>query len=256
MNQRTCSVESCAAASEARGFCKSHYNSWYLHGNPLTSSGSRTFPCKRCGETVTRQAVLGPSPRYCSKRCRNAASYAQQKVTGKRLRKVKPKADLTCAQCLTTFQSSRSNARFCSPPCGRRWQRAHEKGECSQTDCMRPVRAKGLCDKHYKAFLRAEGRIDTHIPWTDARRDAYYRRRAAKAASSTGAPVLLGEIAARDAWTCQLCLRSVDPDIAWPDPLSKSLDHVQPLSLGGAHRPDNVQLAHLGCNASKGNRVS
>jgi 5-methylcytosine-specific restriction endonuclease McrA len=33
-----------------------------------------------------------------------------------------------------------------------------------------------------------------------------------------------------------------------------SVDHIVPLSLGGPHTLDNAQLAHLRCNAIKGNR--
>lgn len=35
----------------------------------------------------------------------------------------------------------------------------------------------------------------------------------------------------------------------------KSIDHIRPLSKGGTHTWDNVQLAHLKCNIKKGNRV-
>ena len=30
-----------------------------------------------------------------------------------------------------------------------------------------------------------------------------------------------------------------------------TLDHIIPLSKGGSHTWDNVQLAHMGCNAGK-----
>lgn len=58
----------------------------------------------------------------------------------------------------------------------------------------------------------------------------------------------------RDGWICQLCFEEVDPLLFWPHPESPSLDHIVPLSLGGSHTEDNVQLAHLRCNISKGNR--
>lgn len=35
--------------------------------------------------------------------------------------------------------------------------------------------------------------------------------------------------------------------------MSASLDHILPLSLGGAHSMANVQLAHLSCNHTKSN---
>jgi 5-methylcytosine-specific restriction endonuclease McrA len=58
----------------------------------------------------------------------------------------------------------------------------------------------------------------------------------------------------RDAWVCQLCGKKVDRKLRWPNPMSKSLDHIVPISLGGEHSRANIQLAHLKCNLSLGNR--
>lgn len=61
-------------------------------------------------------------------------------------------------------------------------------------------------------------------------------------------------------WVCALCDEPVDPMARFPDPRSKSLDHIVPLSVPGSpgHVQSNCQLAHLFCNQSKGgrNRVS
>ncbi len=40
-----------------------------------------------------------------------------------------------------------------------------------------------------------------------------------------------------------------------PDLMTPSIDHVVPLSRGGSNHPSNLQLAHLLCNLSKGNRI-
>lgn len=90
-------------------------------------------------------------------------------------------------------------------------------------------------------------------PWSDRRRDNYHRRRALKKGATTGRPVVLAEIRERDGNRCHLCGDRVSAK-AWPHPLSASLDHVVPLTKGGAHDPDNVKLAHLACNTAKGNR--
>lgn len=58
----------------------------------------------------------------------------------------------------------------------------------------------------------------------------------------------------RDKWICQICRRKINPQLKHPHPRSKSIDHIVPLSLGGTHERKNVQAAHLGCNARKGNR--
>ena len=51
----------------------------------------------------------------------------------------------------------------------------------------------------------------------------------------------------RDAGTCGICQQGVAPE-GW------HLDHVIPLSKGGLHSYDNVQVSHPVCNQSKGAR--
>lgn len=60
------------------------------------------------------------------------------------------------------------------------------------------------------------------------------------------------EIYERDHWKCQLCRKPVNKKLKWPDPMSPSIDHIIPLSKGGAHERRNVQLAHVGCNMKAG----
>lgn len=62
------------------------------------------------------------------------------------------------------------------------------------------------------------------------------------------------DVYVRDNWICQICSRPVEPDLAWPAPLSKTLDHVQAVTRGGSHKIDNLQTAHWICNVTKGNR--
>lgn len=57
---------------------------------------------------------------------------------------------------------------------------------------------------------------------------------------------------------CQLCGEMVDDT----DKTSKHIgikyptcDHIIPLSKGGSHTWDNVQLAHMGCNSGKRNKI-
>lgn len=56
---------------------------------------------------------------------------------------------------------------------------------------------------------------------------------------------------------CALCREPVSLDIINPkDPLAPTLDHIVPLSRGGAlNATENVRLAHRSCNMKRGNRM-
>jgi 5-methylcytosine-specific restriction endonuclease McrA len=49
----------------------------------------------------------------------------------------------------------------------------------------------------------------------------------------------------RDKGRCGICRKRVDPTSKW------EIDHIIPISRGGAHCYDNVQLAHGKCNRAK-----
>lgn len=85
-------------------------------------------------------------------------------------------------------------------------------------------------------------------------REKSRRRRAAKKGNGVE-KIDLVALFERDGWVCHLCGESVDRDLKYPDPGSASHDHVIPLSRGGTHTWNNVKLAHLGCNISKGNKI-
>lgn len=93
-----------------------------------------------------------------------------------------------------------------------------------------------------------------------ARLDRNRKRRAVRSGSHWADVVSLEYLAKRDGCRCQLCGRKVDmtrrTSASKHDPLSPSVDHVIPLSKGGEHSMANTQLAHLGCNMSKGNRAA
>lgn len=72
--------------------------------------------------------------------------------------------------------------------------------------------------------------------------------------------ISLKKLALRDNCKCQLCGMPVD----WNDYIKTgetivcgdmypSIDHIKPISLGGLHSWDNIQLAHRKCNSQKSN---
>lgn len=95
--------------------------------------------------------------------------------------------------------------------------------------------------------------------WKAENRDRvrdYQRKR--RAAGYGGA---IGAVDGEQAWShcegrCAICSDPIDRSLPWPDPESASLDHIRPLSKGGAHDQGNVQWTHLVCNLRKGVRAS
>lgn len=60
------------------------------------------------------------------------------------------------------------------------------------------------------------------------------------------------EIYERDNWICHLCGEKIDPSLRMPDRMSRTLDHLIPISKGGNHTKDNVSAAHWLCNVRRG----
>lgn len=92
-------------------------------------------------------------------------------------------------------------------------------------------------------------------PASSEARDARRRLRKAQNTPLPAEVFTRSEIGDRDGWVCQLCGDPVDAELRWPDPESQSLDHVVPISKGGAHSRDNCQIAHLRCNVAKNDQV-
>lgn len=103
-----------------------------------------------------------------------------------------------------------------------------------------------------------EQKLEKGRAWFQAnperRREFTLRRLARKRAATVGV-IDLDALWVQQGGICPLCGLEIDKSLMGPDPLSKSLDHILPLSKGGAHSQDNVQWTHLRCNLMKGATV-
>lgn len=120
----------------------------------------------------------------------------------------------------------------------------------------RGVRKSSYCSRECAYAQRVE-KMAVHPGQTPEERTAAryrvkgYRRRALLADVPHDA-YTIQEIAERDGYQCQLCGLPVDMAATGRD--KPSIDHIVPLSRGGTDEIQNVELAHFGCNSSKGNR--
>lgn len=63
-------------------------------------------------------------------------------------------------------------------------------------------------------------------------------------------------IASKDP-VCALCGKPIDMTLKAGDPMSCEVDHIIPISRGGApYDIDNTQLTHKRCNVQKSNRLA
>lgn len=223
-----------------------------------------TCRAPECTRNRTPKPASGPQSLYCSRSCRDKATYPQrqERLAKERAqeaaRRLAERGATTCPHCAVEFVPERTAQQlYCSARCRSASTRDSRVAMCSVEACDRPMRAKGLCNSHYKA------QSPNRAAWSKGRREtrrANLRRktqlRRARLSGDLAAEVIdRNDVGDRDAWLCGLCAEVVDADLLWPDPLSASLDHVVPLSLGGKHVLTNVQISHLRCNVAKGNRV-
>ncbi len=86
-----------------------------------------------------------------------------------------------------------------------------------------------------------------------------HRHRAKKYGCAYDSSVTLQKLIERDGLHCAICGEMCDPnDHSWSEysgPMYPSIDHIIPMSKGGGHVWDNVQVAHIICNSEKGDSI-
>lgn len=235
--------------------------------------------CVECGV-----AFLGfANERYCSQRCLWRRSSRRYRSTRARSRST-VEVDRICGWCDKSYRTSRRHGLYCSNSCaaygsGRailhvdlKWRR------CRQCDLWwcHGLRCPGYeahrvslfiaerdlvpreCASCGEAFMpmRPSGYFADFCSDRCRNREARARRRARTRndvwrSDRTSGQVRRHAIYERDGWRCQLCGTGVDRTLPHDHRLAATLDHILPVSLGGAHAESNLQLAHRACNSAK-----
>lgn len=113
------------------------------------------------------------------------------------------------------------------------------------------IREKDIKRKMDDYYADPQRVIDRNRAWRKGNPEkvlAKNQRRRASKAKVVVENVAPSAIYERDAGICQLCKKPVERE-------KMTLDHVVPLSKGGAHTFGNLQLAHRSCNSSKGAKL-
>ena len=178
---------------------------------PKAIEPPHTFPCVVCGKPTSS----GRASKCCSDECRAIYARQQSLERGQRIHLQTVKARV-CKHCGVTFTPEYGDKRkdFCSKQCCKKYSQKYRRH-------ISRARKKG------------NGRIDCDIT--------------------------LDALSKRDKNTCHICGGKCDKrdfvlnfsgafvvGDSYP-----SIDHVMPMSKGGTHTWDNVNLAHCKCNRVK-----
>lgn len=263
-----CSIEGCNGTRRKRGWCEKHYSRFRVHGDPM--KGARTVLPDKC-------EVSGCEKKPVAKDKCHKHYYAERRVPATP-RPPKPKAVCAIDGC-DEYAKVRGW-------CGAHYQRWRRFGDplhysetvdmtCSVEGCERVKNARGLCGPHYYRLQTYGDPQARPISRKSAARSfpprecqkcgkvfdpkgssvrKYCGRKCARAkrGGSVNRRSWVERLGERDGWTCHLCGEPVDRKLYWPHGLAGSVDHVIPVKAGGDDSPENLALAHLTCNVSRG----
>lgn len=227
MTQRTCTVDECNAAHEAKGLCKKHYTA----SRPRYPDRKIQLSCAGCGNSILKESWRQNryTNLYCSRECANDHRFQSRRQHNKRVATYTPRPWPSTTAPLTIIKPS---------------QRVFACGNC--VICSKPF----IC--LFGSKTCSEQCQDRHRD--NLRREGKHRRRATKR-NAYVANVQASQVFRRDNHTCQLCGDPLLMTAKVPHAQAPTIDHIIPLARGGTHEPSNVQAAHFLCNSLKGDRL-
>lgn len=108
------------------------------------------------------------------------------------------------------------------------------------------------CDQKYCCYECSD-----KAKYGEEQKRAYHNFKGSNRLYRNGKPdrsVTLTKVYMRDMGVCSICGKHIDFDCDVNSNDYPTIDHIQPISKGGLHTWDNVQLACRGCNIRKSNK--
>lgn len=199
--------------------------------------------CEYCGKEYEAKTIRS---KYCSRECNDNMhkQRMRESYVGKRLKNCQ-----VCEKPLPRFKT-----KYCSDGCYSRAGHILAGDVQTKTELIRQC---VVCGKEFRTWKSRKITCsdECHKRNSQRSRDLRYR------GITVDSGITLKKLATRDKDICQLCGLKVD----WTDYEIKgklkicgnmypSIDHIKPISLGGLHSWDNIQLVHRRCNSSKCNK--
>jgi 5-methylcytosine-specific restriction endonuclease McrA len=191
--------------------------------------------CKWCAKSFEAPGTKST----CSAACRR---NFKNKLKALWYRRTEPEHIINCRVCGKPFIRVRGKKVYCSEEC--------------KTEGKATYMRKYAERDSYKAYISRRNHTEAYRQAIKKYHDSFkgqkirWERRAHKLKVVVG-KIDVDWINCRDGCRCGICGKPVDLELRHPDPLSRSYDHIVPLTLGGEHSNRNLQLAHLTCNLRK-----
>ena len=209
--------------------------------------------CKWC----TKPFEAPGTKSTCSSECRRSF---KNKLKTLWYRKTEPAHIINCKVCGKEFIRIRGKKAYCSKECKREGKAAYMR-KYSELDSYKAYIKKRNNTEAYRQSIKKYSKSskckETLLKRraTSVKYRAYLKKRRALKAGATIGQVDYGWINNRGGSRCGICGELVNLGLRHPDPMSKSYDHIVPLTLGGEHSNRNLQLTHNICNVRKNNRI-
>jgi hypothetical protein len=241
-------------------------------GAPVTGRADRKFCCYSCkkksqarrhprlkAEYTCRHCQVRFHPKesgrttFCSRSC--SQEHRTANASGQKPYVQTPMRSCLCEVCGATFESKLAS-RTCSKSCGIERERRRVRQIANDNHSATP-RTCAECGNDFTPAYGARNRIYCSKPClTRSSRRATKQRRRARIRSTATEAVYAMVVFERDGWKCMIC--GIDTPRSkrgscWDD--APELDHITPLSRGGAHTYANTQCSCRNCNLEKSDNL-
>jgi hypothetical protein len=248
------------------------------------NSMKKGFPPKDCAQCGDQFQPNSSNQKYCSQECSKEGrrladmEYLHQKICagcGRKFETRRNKQKYCTHGCMGLARRTLKNKRWECAICGAVYTPTYKDQTCCSNPCALAMSHKTLrkrpvscicvhCGEEFEP--KATGRTtfcsrECYFGHLEATRKSktkathrprfYTHRQRARHYGVEYETIDRDYIFNRDNWTCHLCGSKIDPKIIHPAEMSATIDHVIPMSKGGAHTKENVRAAHFICNNRK-----
>jgi hypothetical protein len=244
-----------------------------LPDRPLGKQGRNQVFCNSyCGSLFRGELKFVEKPKNCLY-CQvelvhvgagNPKKFCSRNHAGKYRHSLRPKVlkvEKSCLWCSKVYETNLKQSKFCCSRCRNAYSSDKQVKATQAKNAANPRRFDFDCDRCFQTVQTdkpvtrgAYGRYCRNCSLV--KRRERYRIKTAKRQKITN-PIRISAdvLIERDGNNCHICLTEIDLSLARNSRFGATIDHVIPVSKGGADTLDNMKLAHWICNIKKGNKL-